>query len=269
MRENKGIQGRAGIGVFISVLFALIMVSGREALAAKNYDNYKPKIGIVYTKKPSAPTYKYIQRCGMRAYWIGPRNSKQNIDDYLRHFTRADVEKYDGLYVPGGGDVTPSLYGQKKRSETHGVSYRLDKLQIGIIKKFAAAGKPIMGICRGIQVINVAFGGTLCQHIPRWHTYNRNIKIKKGSFSYELYGSTETVYHFHHQCVKKVAPGFVATEWDSRDGHIEAIEARNKPIYCVQWHPETSGRKGRKYGYKFRRVCIHYKMKADAAKKKK
>ncbi len=254
---------------FLWVLFALVCAAGITAEASDSYKNYKPKIAIVYTSRPSAPTYRFIQKCGMRAYWLGPRSKKANITEYLKHFTRADVEKYDGLYVPGGGDVTPSLYGQKKRRETHGVSYRLDKLQIGIIKKFAAAGKPIMGICRGIQIINVAFGGTLCQHIPGWHTYWRNIRIKKGSFSYDLYGPTENVYHFHHQCVQKVAKGFVATEWDARDGHIEGIESKTLPIYCVQWHPESSGKKGRKYGYKFRRVCIHYKIRALEAKKKK
>lgn len=248
--------------LFMLMLLCMTFFAGwgnLQTYAKDPYQNYKPKIAIVYTKRPSRPTYRFIQKCGMRAYWLGPRDPKANIDDYLAHFTRADVEQYDGLFIPGGGDVTPSLYGEKKNRMTHGVSYRLDKLQIGIIRKFAAAGKPILGICRGCQVLNVAFGGTLVQHIPNWHTYSRGIKISKLSYDYELYGSSESVYHYHHQCVKKVAKGFVATEWDARDGHIEAIQSKTKPIYGIQWHPENCGQRGRKVGYKFRRICIRYK----------
>ena len=260
---------RYTIKKMIAAVFLLFIIGAvsRPANAEINPDTYKPKIAIVYTKKPSAPTYKFIQRNKMRAYWFGPRNPKANIQKWLDSLTRADIEKFDGLFVPGGGDVTPALYGQKKHQQTHNVSLRLDKLQIGVIKKFAAAGKPIMGICRGIQVVNVAFGGTLCQHITGWHTYYRTIRIKKNSFQYSLYGESENVYHFHHQCVKKVAPGFVATAWDSADGHIEAIEHKTKPIVCVQWHPENTGSRGNQYGLKFRKLCIKYKLKAQREKK--
>lgn len=248
--------------VLFLMLLCIVFITGSGSLltyAKDPYKDYKPKIAIVYTKRPSEPTFRYIRKCGMRAYWLGPRNPKTSISEFLKNFTEEDVEKYDGLFVPGGGDVTPGLYGQKKNRMTHNVSLRLDKLQIGIIHKFADAGKPILGICRGCQVLNVAFGGTLVQHIPNWHTWSRGIKISRQSYDFGLYGKQETVYHFHHQCVKKVAKGFVATEWDARDGHIEAIQSKTLPIYGIQWHPENCGEKGKKVGRKFRRICIRYK----------
>lgn len=97
-------------------------------------------------------TIRFSKRCGMKA----ERVKSTNID----------INKYDGLILPGGADVSPSRYGQKtKDRHTYGCNGKMDDFQITLVRMFAAANKPILGICRGCQVINVAFGGTLRQHV--------------------------------------------------------------------------------------------------------
>ena len=154
------------------------------------------------------------------------------------------------------GDVTPKLYKEKRHSRTYGTSLKRDRLQMKLTLKFAKANKPVLGVCRGNQVINVAFGGTLKQHIPGWHKSKRKVKIKKGSWLYEVYGKTERVNHYHHQCVKRLGKGLVATQWDKRDHRIEAIEHTKYPVWGVQWHPDHMGGRGLKVAKKFRRECL-------------
>ena len=170
--------------------------------------------------------------------------------------TKIDPKKYDGLVVPGGGDVDPALYHQKKNPHDYGINRKLDLLQINVIKKFANAGKPVIGICRGCQVINVAFGGTLYQHIKGWHIGRRVAKIKKGSMFYDLFGRYESVAHSHHQCALKLGKGLIATQWDVKDKHIEAIEHKTLPVYGLQWHPEGMGKRGSMVAKRFMSICI-------------
>ena len=171
---------------------------------------------------------------------------------------KVNPAKYDGLVLPGGGDVNPKLYGAKKHSRTYGISATLDKLQIGLVRKFSKAGKPVIGLCRGNQVINVAFGGSLYQHIKGWHKGSRTVKIKKGSWLYGIFGSSEKTSHYHHQCVLRLGKGLVATQWDAKDKRIEAIEHESLPVYGLQWHPEGMGARGTKVAKKFLRVCSKY-----------
>ena len=165
---------------------------------------------------------------------------------------------YDGLIIPGGGDVDPALYGQKKNPHDFGISRKLDLLQIAVIKKFAYAGKPVLGICRGAQVINVAFGGTLYQHIKGWHRGSRTAVIQSGTWLYPMFGSTEKVSHYHHQCALRLGDGLVATQWDAKDHHIEAIEHVSLPVYGLQWHPEGMGKRGSKVAKAFMQICMYH-----------
>ena len=180
---------------------------------------------------------------------------------------KVNPEKYDGLILPGGGDIDPALYGKKKNSHCFDINRKLDKFQMRLTLKFAKAGKPVIGLCRGAQVVNVAFGGTLYQHINGWHLGSRKVKIAKGSWLYKMFGATETTSHSHHQCALKLGKGLKATQWDARDGRIEAIEHTEYPVYGLQWHPERMGSRGTNIAIKFLKVCSEYSTprKAKAA----
>ena len=145
------------------------------------------------------------------------------------------VETCDGLFVPGGADIDPSFY-HEEMNGSKDVIRELDEIDFAYIDAFHKAGKPILGICRGHQVINVFFGGTLYQdikdHSDGWH----NVNVDKDGFVYDIYKSeTLNVNTWHHQAVKDVAPGFKVIA-KSDDGIVEAMQYEN--IYTVQWHPE-------------------------------
>lgn len=162
------------------------------------------------------------------------------------------VEKIDGLLVPGGQDVAPYLYGEEPAPQVTFARARDDIFEIELIKTVRQANKPILGICRGEQILNVAFGGSLYQDIPTMvktsmgHVQSLAIRdepmhfvdIKEGSALANLLGKTKVhVNTYHHQSVKDVAPGFVVVG-TAKDGIIEAIESDDGRMIGVQWHPE-------------------------------
>lgn len=145
----------------------------------------------------------------------------------------------DGLIVPGSTtDVLPSYYNEAPHPDKV-YDYDEFKFDAAIIKAFADRKKPILGICGGLQSINVYFGGSLHQKISDHNAdgLTHKIHIEEGSFLHKTYGSTEMLINsYHNQAVKDAAPDFkvIAT---SEDGIIEAIEKDN--IVGVQWHPEV------------------------------
>lgn len=168
----------------------------------------------------------------------------------LRHYADA----LDGLVLQGGNDVAPETYGQSPISPAcHGDAVR-DLYEMELIQAFVQAGKPVFGICRGLQMLNVAFGGTLWQDIKtqrpdalehvRPDMYERNVhavEIIPGTHLASLYPQ---VFHglinsIHHQAIRDLAPGFVIEARCPDDGIIEAIR-RTGPGFVagVQWHPE-------------------------------
>lgn len=167
---------------------------------------------------------------------------------------REMLEKVDVLLLSGGGaDVDPSRYGAEKSPYVTEISQERDAFEYRLLEVAAEMRKPVFGICRGIQVINVFFGGTLYQDLPteyadtsichqrpdkEWEPVH-DIKIKPGSrLSMFLGGMTETqVNSTHHQACKDVAPGFIVSA-TAPDGVIEAIESESLPIVAVQFHPE-------------------------------
>lgn len=149
------------------------------------------------------------------------------------------TEICDGLIITGGGDIAPKYYCENPVTEIDPKEEVNDILDFELIKAFNNAEKPILGICKGIQSINVYFGGSLYQHIDNHKlpkTKRHNVHIEKESFLYNCYHKENIeVNSLHHQCIKSVAPNFKVTAI-SDDGFIEGIEHKN--IIGVQWHPE-------------------------------
>lgn len=164
------------------------------------------------------------------------------------------VAELDGLVLQGGSDVNPKQYGEESlRPEWDGDPAR-DSYEIKLVKKFVSSGKPILGICRGAQLINVAFGGTLYQdvasqipntlphhHVDNYDQHYHKILIEPDSHLSKLYPGIRTarVNSIHHQAVKGVGEGLMVEARSDPDGIIEAIRW-NGPSYLfgVQWHPE-------------------------------
>lgn len=149
--------------------------------------------------------------------------------------------EYDGLLLCGGGDVHPKWY-QEEINGSGGIDLALDEAEYAVMDTFVKARKPIMGICRGHQFINVYFGGSLYQHIPEaeFHTGNKThtITAAEQSVLHGLYGASFVVNSTHHQAVKRLGDGLRVTAV-AQDGNVEAMEHTVLPVISVQWHPET------------------------------
>lgn len=156
----------------------------------------------------------------------------------------------DGILLAGGGDPAPHLFGEPPLAGLGEVDYERDLAEIELIKLAVTERKPIFGICRGLQILNVALGGSLIQDIPRQvpGAYQHNqigskqygchsVTLESG-FIRDIVGKSEILVNSsHHQSIKEVAPGFRATAV-SPDGVIEAIESEDGLHVGVQWHPE-------------------------------
>lgn len=165
----------------------------------------------------------------------------------------ATLEGLDGLILTGGPDIDPANWGAERHPRLGPVSPKRDVTDLTAYRAARRRGLPVLGICRGIQVINVATGGTLVQDIPselntpithsveggpRWAA-THDVRIEAGSRLAALLGATElTVNSLHHQAIATLAPGFRVTA-RADDGVIEGIEAVNGAfVIAVQWHPE-------------------------------
>lgn len=152
----------------------------------------------------------------------------------------ADIDRVcdicDGLIIPGSQmDIFPEYYG---RERLEGKVYEVDEYvdDKKVTECFVNAGKPIFGICGGLQTLNVYFGGTLKQRIEGHDNTTHGIKIQEGSFLHSVYGSdTAQINSYHCQAIDDLAPDFEVTA-RAEDGTIEAIEKGN--IVAFQWHPE-------------------------------
>jgi len=173
------------------------------------------------------------------------------------------LARVDGLMLTGGGDVDPALYGETANATFQAAEDGRDQFEIDLSRAAVAKGIPFLAICRGMQVLNVAMGGTLVQDIPSQisgalehsipeprFAVAHEVWVAKGSQLARLLadhmedGETCHVNSRHHQSVKQAAKGFEVTA-TSPDGVIEAMERTDVP-YCVavQWHPENFWRTG-------------------------
>lgn len=170
---------------------------------------------------------------------------------------REYAQHIDGLLLAGGSDIAPDRYGEAKRAQCGAVDPERDAVELELVRLTRDAGKPIFGICRGMQLLNVAFGGSLYQDIPtqvpaaikhdftakQGHTDRtdspHDVTVKPGTKLSEILGSTlHPVNSIHHQAVKDLGAGLVACAF-APDGILEGIELPGHPFFLgVQWHPE-------------------------------
>lgn len=168
-----------------------------------------------------------------------------------------NFKEFDGLLLGGGGDVAPSLYDAQNEG-SYGLSQERDDLDLACIHSFILEGKPILGICRGIQILNVAFGGTLIQHLPN---ANRHIGIGKDLYHTirctaplkQIYGRSFLANSAHHQAIARLGRGLQPIAF-SGDGCIEGVIHEHLPILGVQFHPERMERGGLIFQY-FSDLC--------------
>jgi putative glutamine amidotransferase len=180
----------------------------------------------------------------------------QRSDIDLLHYAQA----LDGLVLQGGNDVAPEHYGEDPLHPDWGGDAVRDRYEMALIRAFVDAGKPVFGICRGFQLINVTFGGTLLQDIQhqqpasrahrelaRYEHFHHAVEFVPGTRLAGLYPGLKraTTNSIHHQGIKALAPGFVAEAHCPEDGLIEAIRHQGggsgdakRWIAGVQWHPE-------------------------------
>ena len=216
----------------------------------------RPLIGITSTFNDAQSQlnqvyYTSIVKAGGVPYIIPPFDvlaEKGWADDIL--------DALDGIVFSGGGDVNPLYFDEQPIRDLHAVATERDEMELLLVRRAADKQIPILGICRGIQVMNVAFGGTVLQDIYKqgdnvWIKHSQNaprfasshtVSLESGSLLARIYGKQElAVNSFHHQAVGKLAPGFKVTA-TSPDGVIEAMEStEHKSILGVQWHPECLG----------------------------
>jgi len=162
------------------------------------------------------------------------------------------LDAVDGVLLTGGEDVDPAKYGQQARAEVEAVHARRDACEIALARKARERRLPMLAICRGIQVVNVAFGGTLIQDIPAQHPSDINhdqskertrrlhdVRVEKNSRLAKALDATElAVNSSHHQAVDRVASGLKVSA-RAPDGIIEGMESDDDWwVLAVQWHPE-------------------------------
>lgn len=191
--------------------------------------------------EPTVAQSKYMEslaRAGAEMRWVELSDPEQAVQDALT---------CDGLLLPGGGDMDPKFYGQARIPACGEPNLLRDAAEPLLLRAFLAADKPVLGICRGIQVMNAVLGGDLYQDIKPFEHLPHNdhwakvhtVTVRRGTLLSRILGQdTVLVNSQHHQAVDRVAPGFTLAAL-SEDGIVEAIE-KPDARFClgVQWHPE-------------------------------
>ncbi len=171
------------------------------------------------------------------------------------------LDRVDGLLLTGGEDVDPTSYHTAPHAKLGGTDAARDAVELALIAGARARRLPVLGICRGIQILNVAFGGSLFQDLASEHptgidhadeTRRHDVRLEPRSLAHRtVHALTASVNSRHHQAIRQLAPGLVATAW-ADDGVIEAVEAANGSeawTLAVQWHPEDDGERALFQGF--------------------
>lgn len=201
-----------------------------------------PQMGNDFFRKYMKSKYvQSLERAGAEVKWIELDDTEKAVEEAL---------SCDGLLLPGGADIEPSLYGREREEKCGKPNELRDKNEFEIFNAFVKTGKPILGICRGFQLINVACGGTLHQDIAGIKKCSHSdflkrakivhkVTVTENTLLYRTFGKTEIgVNSLHHQAVEGVGENLTVSAV-SEDGFVEGLELNNHP-FCVaiQWHPE-------------------------------
>ena len=230
----------------------------------------KPLIGISlgYNPKKNSVNTVYVQsvlKNGGVPYLVPVTDDVETL--------RQIVSQLDGLVMTGGEDINPKFYGEENHPELGEVNHERDSYDLTLVKLAIEHNVPILGICRGLQLINVALGGTLYQDLPSQHSQQINHRQESGTIlahkvlvtpntqTSKVLGVSELMANsLHHQAIKKLAPGLKITG-KAEDGVVEMIEGYpTRPILAVQYHPEYFASEGDTLMSKFFRHLIN---KAD------
>jgi putative glutamine amidotransferase len=184
-----------------------------------------------------------VRRAGASAVLLPPGEAR--VDEWL--------EIVDGVILAGGGDIDPDHYGGEAHETIYSIDAERDGSELALARRIVDTGMPTLGICRGVQILNVALGGTLHEHLPdvfgddvahrlppREPTTHL-IHVEPGSGLARILGEVEFDSHsWHHQALDDIAPRLrVAAR--APDGVVEAVEMPDHPwLYAVQWHPEIA-----------------------------
>ena len=191
-----------------------------------------------------------VQAAGGIALMLPPDPEAENAPDDL-------LDVLDGLILAGGADIDPTTYGEAAHEMTRGTRLERDRFELALARRALERDIPLLGVCRGMQVLNVARGGTLIQHLPDdvGHTDHRralgsfdnadhDVRLAPGSLAARACGEIRhaTKSH-HHQAVDALGEGLVASGWSVLDELVEAVELPgHRWALGVQWHPEVDPR---------------------------
>lgn len=153
-------------------------------------------------------------------------------------------QRAQGLFLTGGEDLDPQRYGQKNTGLCSPPDLWRDSLEWSLCWQFVRQKKPVFGVCRGMQMINVFFGGTLTQDLQEdrglAHPYHsiHSVECIEGSQLEQLFGASFLVNSYHHQAVQTLGAGLISTAATQNGDIVEALEHKTLPVLGVQWHPE-------------------------------
>ncbi|MGK5557766.1 gamma-glutamyl-gamma-aminobutyrate hydrolase family protein [Actinomadura kijaniata] len=188
-----------------------------------------------------APYVRMVERAGGAPVLLPPTGGLRGVDRV--------VAGLDGIVFAGGGDLDPQLYGAARHAETGPPQPQRDRFEIALLRAAVAADLPFLAICRGMQVLNVARGGDLIQHLPEvvGHQGHRptegkmgahRVRIGGASLLGKIVGEVADVPTYHHQAVGRLGKGLAAVAW-ADDQVVEAVELQGHRFGLgVQWHPE-------------------------------
>lgn len=214
----------------------------------------KPLIGVTTYLEPAswgvwvreaallpASYLRSVERSGGIPVMLPPLESLTGIDGLLAAL--------DGIIIAGGPDLDPVLYGAERHEATGSPNPRRDRFELGLVRAVIEADLPFLAICRGMQVLNVARGGQLIQHLPdvvghdghkpnEGRVAKHRVQISATSAIGKILGEVADVPTYHHQAVQRLGKGLVAVAW-AKDQIVEALELQGHRFgLAVQWHPE-------------------------------